>query len=600
MSPVTGAARRVGATAAFLVGAATLAFGVVAPPEHCPEITTESARAAAAAAVGWIADNQRPDGTWLYEYDRGTDTTSTAYNVVRHAGVLSSLYQAAGRGYEGAWDSAERGLAWATDHLVTRGDWTGLTDSDSVQAGANALLIAALAERRDLTGDTTYDHTMAGLARFVVQQTEPSGALLAYYDLEPARPRPGTYSVYYTGEAQWALARMHLAFPDAGWGPIADRMLHYIATERDDAEGIWPPLADHWSGYGLASTAAFPDRPAGRPLTDAEVDLLRRQAGLIGQRVRAISQRFGPWGPLVRGTFTPRGGGYGVFGEGLAGLWRAAQLDERLAPERATLAARAACIAGLAVEAQTTDDEAAAYPDPGKVAGAWFVGDTTRMDDQQHAVSALMLTMPLLDVSPDAVPDAIHPAPVWLLWALVVVAGVNPIRVALAAPVGRHRARLVGTGTALGAFGVLAIGATSGALLDALDVSRPAMRLAGAALCLLAAGIDVVRPLPGTDGALAGSRAAIVPVALPLTIRPTLAIAGLSVVADHGLAFYGAALLVVVGASAVVATVPSAVATGDDASRGVSRLLWLVAARGTAAIAFAASALLVAHAVFDL
>ena len=42
-----------------------------------------------------------------------------------------------------------------------------------------------------------------------------------------------------------------------------------MATVRDDAEDIWPPLADHWSGYGLAETAAFPERPVGHPLTDA-------------------------------------------------------------------------------------------------------------------------------------------------------------------------------------------------------------------------------------------------------------------------------------------------------------------------------------------
>ena len=582
-------------TAAALLGAGALAFGVAAPPERCPDITVEETRAAATAAVDWMVDNQNPDGTWLYEYDRRTDTVSDDYNEVRHAGVMTALYQAAARGYDGAMESADRGLVWAMDHLVERDGWIGMTDSDAVQAGSNALLLAGLAERRESTGDASNDELMAGLARFIAEQTEPSGALLAYYDLGPGRPRADTYSIYYTGEAQWALARMHLAFRDDGWGEVADRMLHYMATVRDDAEEVWPPLADHWAGYGLATTASYPERPAGEPLTDAELDFVRRQGGLIGQRVRSISQRFGPWGVVVRGTFTPRGGGYGVFGEGLTGLWRASVLDERLEPERGALAERAVCIAGLAMDAQMTADEAAEYPDPTKVAGAWFIDDTTRMDDKQHAVSALMLTIPILEATPDTIPDSIHPAPMWLLWLLVVAAAINPIRVAVGTPTRSRRPQIVATGTAIGGAALLAIGALSGPVLDLLDVSRPAMRLAGASLCLLSAGIDFVRPRPDDEGVLDGARAALVPIAVPLTFRPAVVIAGLSVVADHSLGFYALALLVVVATSIVASLLPPPSEDGGTALR-----ITLAAVRFLAAVAFAGSALLIADAVFDL
>lgn len=592
---MTPTGRRLSATAGVLVGATALAFGVAAPPEHCPDITAAETRAAATAAVDWIVDNQQPDGTWLYEYDRGTDTVIDDYNEVRHAGVMSSLYQAAARGYDGAMVSADLGLDWAIGHLVERDGWIGMTDSSSVQAGSNALLLAGLAERREHTGDTTHDELMAGLARFIVAQTEPNGALLAYYDLEPDRPRADTYSIYYTGEAQWALARMHLAFPDDGWGAVADRMLNYMATVRDDVEEVWPPLADHWAGYGLATTASYPERPVGAPLTDAELDFVRRQGGLIGQRVRSISQRFGPWGVVVRGTFTPRGGGYGVFGEGLTGLWRASLLDERLEPERATLAERAVCIAGLAMDAQVTADEAAEYPEPTKVAGAWFIDETTRMDDQQHAVSALMLTIPILEATPDTIPDALHPAPMWLLWMLVVIASVNPIRLAVGSPGRPGRWRVVAAGATVGGLGLLVVGALSGPLLELLDVSRPAMRLAGASLCLLSAGVDFVRPRADGEGALDGQLAAFVPIAVPLTFRPAVVLAGLSVVADHSLAFYALSLLLVVITSTIASLLPTPTEHGGVAARLVPTAIRLLAA-----VAVAGSALLIADAVFDL
>ena len=92
------------------------------------------------------------------------------------------------------------------------------------------------------------------LGRFLVTQTEPSGAVLAYYDPKREAPVPGKYSKYYTGEAYWALARLHRAFPGEGWGEAADRIGGYLAKSRDEVEGHWPPIPDHWAAYGAAET----------------------------------------------------------------------------------------------------------------------------------------------------------------------------------------------------------------------------------------------------------------------------------------------------------------------------------------------------------
>ena len=210
--------RRLGATLAATLGAGVLVFGAGAPPERCPEVSVGRVEAAAEDAATWIIDNQQPDGTWLYEYDRVADVASDDYNVVRHAGVMSSLYQSAARGVDGALASADRGLVWALEHVVERDDWAGVTTSSTVQTGTNSLLIAALVERRLLTGDDTHDELLGRLGRFLTSQVESSGAVLAYYDLEPDRARAGVYSIYYTGEAYWALGRLHRLEPDAGWG----------------------------------------------------------------------------------------------------------------------------------------------------------------------------------------------------------------------------------------------------------------------------------------------------------------------------------------------------------------------------------------------
>ena len=67
----------------------------------------------------WFVRNQRPDGRWLYEYDAARQVAPDDYNLVRHAGGIMGLYQAATAGIDGALESADRGLEWAEGNLVS-------------------------------------------------------------------------------------------------------------------------------------------------------------------------------------------------------------------------------------------------------------------------------------------------------------------------------------------------------------------------------------------------------------------------------------------------------------------------------------------------
>jgi hypothetical protein len=342
--------------ALFLAGS----FVVVAPPERCPSVTPGALRRSAQASVDWLVRNQKPDGTWLYLYDTGDNSAAPDYNVVRHTGAAMGLYRAAAEGLPRALRSGDRGTAWALDRLLERDGWAAVEWEGQVETGATALLVAGLILRREATGDTRYDDVLGRLGRFLVAQTEPSGAVLASYDPVRGAPVPAKYSKYFTGEAYWALALLHRALPGEGFGEAANRIGAYLAWSRDEVEDHWPPIADHWAAYGLSETVDFPER--GRPpLTEQEVRYARRQAELFGGQVRWVSERFGPWGALVRGSDVPRGGGYGVISEALTGLWLTARAEPRLADLREPIAERAACIAGLAVNAKSDRDDAASF-----------------------------------------------------------------------------------------------------------------------------------------------------------------------------------------------------------------------------------------------
>jgi small neutral amino acid transporter SnatA (MarC family) len=542
---------RAGLTLALFLA---LAFVVVAPPEHCPTVTAGELRRSSQAAVDWFVRNQETDGAWLYLYDADDDTTPAEYNEVRHAGVTMGLYQAAAAGLPGALRSADRGTEWALDRLLRSDGWAALEGEGRVTTGATALLAAGLDIRREATGERRYDEVLDELGRFLLAQTEPSGAVLASYDTTRGAPVPGDYSKYYTGEAYWALARLHRASPGERWGAAADRIGAYLATSRDEVEDHWPPIPDHWASYGMSETVKFPER--GRPpLTEDEVDYARRQAELFGFQARWLAHYHGPWGGVVRGGYEPRGGWYGVVDEALTGWWLTAREDPRMADLRAPIAERATCVAGLAMDEQSDAEEAADAARPERVEGAWFTDGETRMDDQQHALAGLLRTIPIVQAGEGSgSSDPGDNAPSGWLWVAVLVLALNPARAAFGVPRAgrspRTAAGVAAAGGAIGGLAVCAVAAAGGPLLDALDVSEPSFRIAAGLVAVLAGAADLFRRPPPPEPALAGWRAALVPVAIPLVARPALVVLALGAGADRGV--LGSAGAMAVGVALLV------------------------------------------------
>jgi hypothetical protein len=371
---------------------------LVVQAEHCGDPSASELRAAAGAAVGWFVRNQRDDGVWMYRYDRDTDADVGGYNITRHAGVTMSLEQAAGAGLaesEAAAESARRGIEWALDRLYTGPGWRAFAGEGDGQfgSGASALLTAALVLRRERTGDERYDDELHALGAFLVAMVNERGQVYGQYDREAGAAVPESWSKYFTGEAFWALTLLHRAFPDVGYGDAATRIAEYIATERREVEGLRPDLPDHWAAYGFAVMTTWP----GWELPDEYVPYARRQSGLQSLQIRYESQRTNSLVSYrTRGRQT-LGAGLGTIGEALWNWEVVAAATPALGDIREPLAERARCVGGALIDRQTGPDDVAADDVGSTVLGAWFQFDVTQMDDQQHALSALLGTAALSD-----------------------------------------------------------------------------------------------------------------------------------------------------------------------------------------------------------
>ena len=368
---------------AWIVAVALLRVTLLAP-EICPDFTADDARNAAVAAGEWVATNQKPDGTFLYQYDRTTGATPGVYNLVRHAGTTMSLYQLVDAGETQFLDPADRATRYMLDRMVATGDggasWA--EPGGDLQLGAGALMAISLLIRRQATGDAAYDAELVQLGRFMVGQQRSDGVMLERWVRATEAPDPSQRSRYATGEALWALAFLHDKFPGESFDETAWRTLDYLSLRRDDEEGLFPnPWPDQWAAYSLGQMSTW-------GLADHHIAYARRLASAFGVQVRWDAQRSGGIATMVHPP-EPRGAGFGTVLEGLGRLGVLASRDDRLADIDDDLASRLVCGAARLAAAQTTADSIVGA-DPQREQGAWFRGGETRMDDQQHAASGML------------------------------------------------------------------------------------------------------------------------------------------------------------------------------------------------------------------
>jgi len=377
----------------WALGAILLRVTLV-PSHMCPDVSGDDLRASAEASVAWIERSLQPDGSFVYEYNADEDAYSTDYNEVRHAGVTMSLYQyMAETGDLGPLEAADRALDRALQISFEHDNWMAIQNprDGSVQLGSSSLLLAGLVLRRQATADTQYDDELRAYARFIVAMQRPDGSFLNYWLVSQGYANPNVTSKYATGEAFWALALLHNMFPGEGWDVPARAVADYLALYRDEEEQFeFPPWADQWAAYGLSEMAEW-------PLEDHHIDYARSLAERFGFLVRVESQRGETW--LLKEIHGPktRAAGHGTWVEGLTSLYRLSVADDRMADLRGDLGDRAFCGAGMLADRQMTATEAARYTEPALTEGAWITKGITRMDDQQHALSGLIRTVPIVE-----------------------------------------------------------------------------------------------------------------------------------------------------------------------------------------------------------
>lgn len=184
-------------------------------------------------SVDWILENMYDDGRFLYYYDCCDDTykdhehptrpeNNLYYNDLRHCGGIIALIRA----YELTSDekyvkAAKKALDWSIsiskEHDTKLGKAYYAFYNRKAKLGGTGVLLVAMMQYRNFTGDKSYDEYIKGYTRHILSRVYDNGEILGYYihpqynNGEPLinmtdEERKETFSFYYPGEALLGLA----------------------------------------------------------------------------------------------------------------------------------------------------------------------------------------------------------------------------------------------------------------------------------------------------------------------------------------------------------------------------------------------------------
>ena len=366
----------------------------IALPQVCGSITQDARETAVSQAISWLSVNQNSDGTFLYRYDAEQDADLGGYNWVRHAGTILALEQARGQGFDAAMTSSEAAIEVAFKHVnrmsTEDAEVAGLIDGAGISTGGTALFALALMERRDATGSLEFDGDIHAMLHFLESslKARDDGSMIVRADAQlDGQFTIDAVGLFATSQTLFALARAERLFPGEHWGDHSHQILDYLTTFKANEEGFVPDMSDHWAAYAMAEMTRWTT-----PIvyTDVELGWARKQMGMASIMVRYESQISGSGvNQLLRGH-TAIGAAAGTQGEALAGWTRLALANDEFAGSVSALNERLSCNNSLLIKRQVSQNESQTYLHPSRVVGAWLSGGVTQVDDQQHAMSALL------------------------------------------------------------------------------------------------------------------------------------------------------------------------------------------------------------------
>jgi hypothetical protein len=228
------------------------------------DVTAEAVKRSVQAAARYLVENQRRDGSFRYEVNAMTGSNDESYNFPRHAGATYFLARAGNQFDDSSLKrAARRAGAYMKDRASLRcGAHACVGEGEQVDVGSSALALLSYVELAE-GGATEFRDPALDLAGFLRSQQRSDGDFQHLYSVTEQHPID-VQMEYYTGEASFALARVHRLSSDARDLDAARRALSFLVTRSRWFLGArYFYGAEHWTCQAFEELWALaPDRVA--------------------------------------------------------------------------------------------------------------------------------------------------------------------------------------------------------------------------------------------------------------------------------------------------------------------------------------------------
>ena len=376
-------------------------------------------------SIGWLADNMREDGRFLYYYDPISDSEADFqhpknpgyYNILRHSGATITLIEGYERfGEERLLAAARRSIDFFVTTLRTEEGREGYACypfyNKKSKLGGAGIGLAALMRYEHASGDKRYRHYAEGMVRHLLGRVTDDGEMIGYYrhpryqkgaplvDIDTKTKR-ALFSFYYPGEALLGLALFYAhadASPELKAAILSQsrRALDFLVHIRPEryADLFEPLPADSWLMQAIEAWDGI-----------AEIVTDAHRAFVYGDAAQMIRHMYMPGDALYPdypGGFYYRFGDHvyhdGSRCEGLMAAYRLARQRGERAEMTRILGPMLLAARGLLATFNTAESTYA-HRDPARTVGSFrfkLTRQWVRVDAVQHAACFYARLLPFL------------------------------------------------------------------------------------------------------------------------------------------------------------------------------------------------------------
>lgn len=207
-------------------------------------------------ASQYLVNVSKSNGQFQYDYDPIVGKTQSGYNIVRHNGTIWSMIEAYKLTHnEDLKSKIDNAIKYVVNECIVERDenisYIIEPKDDEVKLGANGIGVLMLVEYMETFETDEYKDITEKLGNGILSMQLDDGSyfhVLGYPDYSKVAM---TRTVYYDGEATFALAKLYGYTKDEKWLKSAEKAMDYFCKNN------YVQYRDHWIEYSVNEVTKY-------------------------------------------------------------------------------------------------------------------------------------------------------------------------------------------------------------------------------------------------------------------------------------------------------------------------------------------------------